>query len=264
MPGLIWLQANCEVAATGDEAVHGVIRSLLAQIVRRRERTGLRRLHFVRKAPGLRIRLGFSSDDPTPAMIDAADRTACLLKPAFDEGLVRHWYPSAYEPEIHKYGGPATLTDVNAYFAADTIAWSRRIMLELTHAQSVDVRLWSVCLINDLILKLVDGLDEVWDVWCTITLRHGGTPTALGSPTSAPVLADLSPVATPGEQALAHDCARANSLFARRLIRRFEKGELLFGFRAILPHLVMAHWNRFGFSLMVRQEMCQRMMATLQ
>ncbi len=258
MPGLIWLQANCRLARPDDEGVHGVI----APLVAKRRTAGLRQVHFVRKPPGLRIRLGFAAEEGA-AMEELRDMADSLLSPACESGYVEQWFASAYEPETYKYGGPTAMGDVDAHFAADTNGWSRRIALEQAGASSVDARLFSVCVINDLILRVVDGLDELWDVWCGITIRHGGAPLPLGAGGAIPVLGDLDGAVSAEEHSLLYYYQRVNRIFAARLQRRFAAGTLLFGFRTILPHIVMAHWNRYGFSEAVRQDICQKIMAAL-
>jgi thiopeptide-type bacteriocin biosynthesis protein len=240
--------------------VLATVQQLFAHCATGRASGALRQLHFVRKPPGLRIRFGFAGEPDPGVLREEIER---LLAPLIQGGQLSHWFPSTYEPEIFKFGGEAAMGDIDAYFSADSRGWCGWSDAERSGATHIDVRLFSATIVNDLILALLDDRDELWDVWCRIAVLHGGEVLPLGTDGTLPTVADLRVIASPREQALLDFYQRANRLFTLRLLRRFNAGKLLFGFRAILPHIVMAHWSRYGFSLVTRRQIHQRVLRAL-
>jgi thiopeptide-type bacteriocin biosynthesis protein len=190
---------------------------------------------FARKAPGLRLRFA----------VDAEGRAAvaaCL------DGVsaVSGWYPSAYEPEPFKVGGPAALPHVHRWFEADSRAWwsweSRRAALPFSAA------VLSLAVLNDLFARFCEGPEETWDLWCRVAALHGQAPEGrAGVPAVQP--ADLSPRLTAPQRRILTAQSAANERLARAFERLHRAGKLLFGRRLVLPHLALAHFNRQGFAL---------------
>ncbi len=114
---------------------------------------GATNFFFMRKPPGLRVRLAGPPD------------LAAALRSHVDswrsDGLLAEVVPSGYEPEEHLFGGPVSMRYVHRLFTVDSLAW-------LDHAaRSGGLPAWAFSL--RLIRALLDGLEIVgWedlDVW---------------------------------------------------------------------------------------------------
>lgn len=207
---------------------------------------------FVRKDPGLRVRVG---GPLSPAELLAA------ATGAFDglqaRGVVAAWFPSAYEPETHQFGGPAATEAVHAYFDADTRALLRWSALP---RRRVSDAVLSLAVLNDMFLKAVGAPEEVWDVWCNLAGMYRGL---------AQAVPEIPAIGLPGlrrlvgpegaEVAAIYDAAHA--ALAGALAELWRGGALLWGRRAILPFVAAFHWNRYAFPAARMAELAEAMRA---
>lgn len=197
---------------------------------------------FMRKPPGLRLRylLAEGADDAVPE-IEAS------LQHLADDGLLERWYPSVYEAEVFKFGGPDAISAVHAYFFADSSAWWRWEGLQGASGTGLDQRLLSVSVLNDLFVRSTGGPEEVWDVWCHLAVLHGDSPVSEGPPAPVVLIDDLVDRVSELERSLLDDYASANAAIALAFRALHAAGKLLYADRLVLPHLALHHWNRYGF-----------------
>jgi thiopeptide-type bacteriocin biosynthesis protein len=198
---------------------------------------------FTRKPPGLRLRFALTRDDE-----DAVHQIECCLEQLVQEQQLERWFPSVYEPEVFKLGGPDATAAVHEHFSADTRAWWRWQALHREGRTTIDARLLSVCLLNDLFGRFADGPEEVWDVWCHISALHGGSAVSEGPPVPAVQIDDVADNVSDAERALLRDVSSDNLALARRFHTLHTAGRLLFAYRLVLPHLALYHWSRYGFT----------------
>jgi thiopeptide-type bacteriocin biosynthesis protein len=167
------------------------------------------------------------------------------------KGLVRRkvigkWFPSVYEPETFKFGGPQAMDAAHAHFFADSLAWWRWQQAHRGTKIAVGSRVLSVCVLNDLFSRFLEGPEEVWDVWCRIAGLHGATAIGDGPATAALRIADIIDRVASGERAVLRKYCSCNEVLARRFRIMHSRGKLLFRYRLVLPHLALYHWNRYG------------------
>jgi protein-L-isoaspartate(D-aspartate) O-methyltransferase len=243
MPGAGWLQAELELRGRDAEALHRVFTEVFALVGGLRREGPLRHFFFVRKAPGLRLRFALRGDAESPARaIEAA------LDGLRARRLLRRWLPVVYEPETYKFGGPGAMQAVHSYFDADTRAWWRWERMRHAERTSIDARLLSMTVLNDLFSQCLEGPEEVWDVWCRLAALHGGTEAGRAHGARAWCIADLADRVSPGERAVLRQYSLANAAVARRFASIRSRGRMLFGHRLVLPHAAIYHWNRYGFA----------------
>lgn len=169
--------------------------------------------------------------------------------------LARSW-PTVYEPETAAFGGPAGMDAVHDLFCADT----RGVLDYVRHdAPGLGRRELSILLLNGLLRAA--GLDafecgDVFDRVARLRPAPAGTDMArleqlagkarvllsIPDPPNSELFAPGGPVA---HAALWLD---AFQTAGRRLGDAAARGRLDRGVRAILSHVVIFHWNRFGLS----------------
>lgn len=201
---------------------------------------------FLRKHPCWRLRfLG-------------ANTTAVnhLLEELTNSGAIARWWPTVYEPETAAFGGPAGTDTIHNLFRAD----SRGVLDYLRHdTPGLGRRELSVLLLSGLMRAA--GLDafECGDVFDRVT-RLRPTPAEADTARidqladkvrvflSIPHLADSELFTPGGPVAHAAPWLAAFHTAGRQLGDAASQGHLDRGLRAILTHVVIFHWNRFGLS----------------
>jgi thiopeptide-type bacteriocin biosynthesis protein len=244
------LRAREGGAQAVDDAMHRVVDAVIPLARSLQKRGRLACFYFMRKNPGLRLR--FDLQGPRAEATRAIE--SLLDGVAREDRAVGTWFPSVYEPETYKFGGPPAMAAIHAYFFADSSAWWRWEALRRAGGTRIDPRLLSASVLDHLFGEFVDGPEEVWDVWCRIAAIHGApiapvTPVASERPRPAPPpLESLAERVSPGERALLRAYAVGNRALARRFRALYASGKLLFANRLVLPHVATYHWNRYGFS----------------
>jgi thiopeptide-type bacteriocin biosynthesis protein len=258
MRGTTWFQANVELTPSEPPAV--AMRRLFESMIpyiRRLERRGLlERFVFARKSPGLRLRFGAQPDG-----VDATDEIVDWLNERLRQGMIARWFPSVYEPEVFKLGGPDAMAAVHEYFAADSSSWWQWEKLRDLPSSRIGTLVCSLAVMNDLFLRFLDGPEEVWDVWCHIAALHGGS--VRGEPVSAAParIEHLMPRGSAKERRVLRRYELANTRIARQFQALHQTGKLLYAYRLILPHVAFYHWNRYGFGLEDRQTIFKAMLS---
>lgn len=254
-----WTQLN--IAWTGERGQAGpFFRSLGEALTRWRSRGPVGRW-FVRKPPGLRLRVhgeGFDAD--ARAELDA------LIEAERQAGRVQRCWRSTYEPERDRLGGDAVLPAVHALFCADTDLWSAWIELQAAGRTRLEPAWMSLALQGDLLRRGTEAREEAWAIWAGLHRLYVGAPPRPPARTTRTSLADptvLARLASADEQTL---LARGFEANARLLaaVREAERSELLIGgVRALLATLAAFHWNRWGLDQPTIASLCEAMVADL-
>ncbi|GGL41262.1 thiopeptide-type bacteriocin biosynthesis protein [Planomonospora parontospora] len=200
---------------------------------------------FLRKHPCWRVRLHGADTAAVDQVLD--ELTA--------GGLVARWWPTVYEPETAAFGGPAAMDITHTLFCADSHG-----VLDYARQKTPGLgrRELSVLLVNALLGAA--GLDffERGDVFARVakirpapsaadharlTDLVSGLRTLLSVPAMGSAL-----FAPGGPVAFAAPWLAAFETAGRRLGEAAAAGRLDRGVRALLVHVVIFHWNRFGLS----------------
>jgi thiopeptide-type bacteriocin biosynthesis protein len=246
MPGPSWLQINL-VAPACDGSIFEPIFNLVGSLEKGKL---IGCFFFVRKPPGLRLRFALSAagDDAVREIESCMDRLG-------RRKLVTKWFPSIYEPETFKFGGPEAMEAVHAYFFRDSMSWWRWEELQKQANTSIGTKLLSLSVLNQLFARFLDDPEEIWDVWCRVAALHGVSVVS-GDPAVAAVrIEDLIERVTPPEQGILRSYSSYNDELARQFGAIYANGKLLYANRLVLPHIALYHWNRYGFTLSDRTPM---------
>lgn len=210
---------------------------------------------FVRKSPVWRLRY-------LPRRRDAEQETRAFLSQSLDSlhaaGRIAQWTETIYEPETHRFGGPAGMDITHRLFHQDSRHFLGYLRNHTTGAGDKRREL-SVLLCATLMRGAGQDWYEQGDIWARVaenrpptadtpldrvhgmetglrrlmTVDSGPTSTLVSPNGSLDFLADWSAAFTSTGTALgqcAHD------------------GTLRLGVRAVLTHHVIFHWNRIGLS----------------
>jgi thiopeptide-type bacteriocin biosynthesis protein len=201
---------------------------------------------FLRKHPCWRLRLR-SADH---AAVDG------VLGELIDFGVLARWWPTVYEPETAAFGGPAGMETAHDLFCADT----RGVLDYLRREDSgLGRRELSILLLSGLLRASGLDLFECGDVFDRVA-RLRPTPADADAARierlAAKVrillsISDLpnSELFTPGGPvAYAAPWLAAFQTAGHQLRDAAARGRLERGVRAVLTHILIFHWNRFGLS----------------
>ncbi len=199
---------------------------------------GLECSWFVRKPPGLRLRLGGRR-----LPVDIEPRVQRLLDDLTRSGVVRQAFGSVYEPESFSLGGPACVDLVHRYFSQDTTAWLEWRALHTERPLPFTREVLSLAVMVDLVQRCVGPREEIWDVWCNVASAHAPCPTRLDVPAIG--LAELESMGGPRLRPVLERHVQAHTELAQGLELRWREGRLGVGRRALLATLAAFHWNRY-------------------
>ncbi|WP_103343784.1 thiopeptide-type bacteriocin biosynthesis protein [Amycolatopsis sp. CA-126428] len=201
---------------------------------------------FLRKHPCWRLRL---------LRADVAAVNG-LLNELTNTGVIARWWPTVYEPETAAFGGANGVDTVHQLFCAD----SAGVLDYLRHdAPGLGRRELSLLLVSALMRAAVLDTFECGDVFDRVArLRPAPTDAdteRLGKLVenarlllSITDLADSELFAPDGLVAHATPWLAAMHAGGQQLGHDAADGQLGRGLRAILTHVVIFHWNRFGLS----------------
>ncbi len=257
-----WVQLN--IAWAGERGQAGSFFRSLGQALERWRVRGPVERWFVRKPPGLRLRLRGAGFDA-----DARGELDALIEKEQRAGRVQRCWRSTYEPERDRLGGDAVLPAVHALFSADTDIWSDWIELETLGKTRLQPAWMTLALQGDLFRRGTDSYEEAWAIWAALHRVHAGRPATPPEPparSAKPSLAHptaLVHLAGAGEQRLLTRGFVANTRMIAA-IREAERNELLVGgARALLATLAGFHWNRWGIDQPTMASLCAAMVADL-
>jgi thiopeptide-type bacteriocin biosynthesis protein len=201
---------------------------------------------FLRKHPCWRLRLHGADT----AAVDHA------LDELITAGAISRWWPTIYEPETAALGGSAGMDTAHDLFRADT----RGVLDHLRHdTPGLGRRELSILLLSGLLRAA--GLDtfECGDVFDRVA-RLRPTPPDADAPRIQRLSANVGVLlaipdppnnelfAPGGPVAHAMPWLTAFLTAGQRLGDAAAHGRLHRGLRAILTHVLIFHWNRFGLS----------------
>lgn len=201
---------------------------------------------FLRKHPCWRLRL--HGADTAAVDHELGELTAA--------GVLARWWPTVYEPETAAFGGPAGMGTIHDLFCADT----RGVLDCVRHdACGLGRRELSLLLISGLLHAA--GLDgfECGDVFDRVarlrstqaeadTVRIEHLAQHVRVFLSIPDLPNSELFTSGGPVAHAAPWLAAFQTAGHRLGDAATQGRLERGLRAILTHVLIFHWNRFGLS----------------
>lgn len=248
-----WAQVNVALTRpVGDPS--GSARRLFADLApvlaTARDAGALELFFFQRKTPDVRLRFGGRHADLDTTVLPAIRARLDSLAGA-DVGAVASWYPSVYEPEVRKYGGPGATEAFHRHFDADTAVWlglQSLVTDEVLAPLVPNAATVMTVMANDLFLRVLGDRDEVWDAWANLAeIALPAAPQldlglAIGDGTlNALIRGSVAPVA-----ALLASYLGAHEQLAVALADELEAGRLNAGLRAILPFVVQADFQRWG------------------
>ncbi|MEV0675956.1 thiopeptide-type bacteriocin biosynthesis protein [Actinosynnema sp. NPDC050436] len=201
---------------------------------------------FLRKHPCWRLRLH-------GADVAAVDHA---LDDLVEAGVITRWWPTVYEPETAAFGGTAGMDAAHDLFCADT----RGVLDYARHdAPGLGRRELSILLLSGLLRSAELDVFESGDVFDRVA-RLRPAPTDADTTRIDRLVADLRILlAIPelptswlftsgGPVAHAAPWLTAFQTAGRQLGGAAAQGRLDRGLRALLTHVVIFHWNRFGLS----------------
>ncbi|WP_210435087.1 thiopeptide-type bacteriocin biosynthesis protein [Saccharopolyspora sp. ASAGF58] len=156
------------------------------------------------------------------------------------------WTRDIYEPEIHAFGGPASMDLAHQLFHHDS-----RHLLPFLLKGAADRRERSLILCTTFMRAAGLDINEQGDVWTQVAEhRTGITTTPVDPDVWRSFTRDTSHLlhGRPRTDALDHDWLAAFDNAGRELRTLREKGALTRGIRAITALHVIFHWNRMGLS----------------
>lgn len=201
---------------------------------------------FLRKHPCWRLRL---YDADVTAVDHALDELTA-------KAAIGRWWPAVYEPETAAFGGPSGIAAVHDLFCAD----SNGVLEYVRHeAPGLGRRELSIVLIGGLLRAA--GLDtfecgDVFDRVARLRPAPTGTDSARVAQMAPNVRMLLSIADVPdnelfcpgGQLAHAKGWLDAFQAAGSQLADAAARGQLDRGLRALLTHVLIFHWNRFGLS----------------
>jgi thiopeptide-type bacteriocin biosynthesis protein len=260
------LTVDCE-----EQAWRNLMAGSLEAIGTELRRIGLAEVFwFVRKQPGIRLRIEGSSPPLRNALGDMLER--CRV-----DKLISAWSWGCYEPELYLFGGPAGLALAHRFFTADSFAvlgYYRLRLQQLIELTPTEFSFWATgCLWT----QVVADRFELWDAWCRLegTGRVSKSAKiadcsidnlppaviALAEVVRSPAL-DHAGLAAPVTEVLARYVAEAATI-AVALRETAARGELDWFPRQLLPFWLIHHWNRMGFAATKQEELAQWMIVAL-
>jgi thiopeptide-type bacteriocin biosynthesis protein len=177
-------------------------------------------------------------------LADNGNENRDRVHPLLTDGV--SWTNDIYEPEVHAFGGPASMHLAHTLFHHDS-----RHLLAFLHDNPAGRREHSLILCTALMQAA--GLDwtEQGDVWARIADQRAGQPGQSPAPRVPAWESFTSGVrclllGTPRASTISHDwlTAFAETGTALRTLR--DHGNLTRGIRAIIALHVIFHWNRIG------------------
>jgi thiopeptide-type bacteriocin biosynthesis protein len=209
---------------------------------------------FMRKAPGLRLRL--RGPHGVRAELEG------FLADELHAARIAGWAPGFYEPEHHQFGGDVGMDIAHALFTHDSAAALQVERIEAEAVAEPNRVLLSLLVTQDLVSRLADGEPwEAWDTWCNMRLT-GRLPT-LDDDAHAALIDELAVHRgvlervrdQPGavidelderERAVVVGYHEVHRDIADRFRAAARADQLTCGPRAILPFCIIFHWNRWG------------------
>ncbi|MFI6100786.1 thiopeptide-type bacteriocin biosynthesis protein [Lentzea sp. NPDC051213] len=201
---------------------------------------------FLRKHPCWRLRLSHADTAAVDGVLDELTGT----------GVIERWWPTVYEPETAAFGGTAGMGTVHDLFCADSAG-----VLDYLRQDTPGLgrRELSILLLSGLMRAARLDTFECGDVFERVarlrpapaetdTARIGKLAENVRVLLSIPNLAESELFTPGGPVGHAAPWLAALRTAGEQLGHDAGNGRLDRGLRAILTHVVIFHWNRFGLS----------------
>lgn len=243
-----WAQLDVTVRnrSTADEILSRALRLSLS-------RSPEAQFFFMRKPPGLRLRWSWRKSE----FSRKHSRAAFFGRSLRADGLASAATFTCYEPETFAFGGPEGMSAFHSHFDADSRVIIRHLKLQRRGLARLSKELLSVAAFNDLLSRIVQQPEEIWDVWCRVAVLNGCEHLIASDEhrPSAPyiLLSGLLPVAHRAERALIQAYEKANSILSRRIGYLRRSGRFLSGTRHALSLLIQFHYNRLALDVESRR-----------
>lgn len=244
-----WAQSVIEFAdrETAEQVAVEHLRPALAAAQADRMITGW---WFVRKTPCWRLRY-------LPASSHASQRLAHVLDCLATEGRISGWTEGIYEPEVHAFGGAASMDIAHELFHHDSrciLDYLDRQWAAAPGAPDLGRRELAILLFSVLLRAAGQDWYEQGDVWAKVAEFRPAerTATLTERPKTAVhrlMTVDASPTSTlvdGGTLAPVADWSAAFERAGQQLAELARRGTLERGLRAVLAHHTIFHWNRLG------------------
>ena len=254
-----WTQCNAGLVRTDGSALASarqVFRELEALLASARASGRLDHFHFMRKPPDLRLRL--FGDPALGAELGA------VLDRLVREGALVRWFPSIYEPESDRFGGPAAASAALAWFDADTTAWMALDRLRAEGHGPPSAEALCAAVASDLVFAAVDDRAEAWAVWRSYVAMlelPASDPDA-----AAPMPDDLAALLSRASGAVVtavESYREANQRYASALRALWAEGALTRGLRAIVADAVLFLFHRHGLDTGAHARIAQALIRAL-
>jgi thiopeptide-type bacteriocin biosynthesis protein len=236
-----WLQVNLSLFPDRSGERPYVPWASLAPVVsawRTEERFGW--FWFVRKPPGLRLR--FTGQELGARLEPALSAWLVAAEAAND---IRGFRFGRYEPEQHRFGGPAGMAVAHDLFDCDSTVVLHYETLDDDRRQGIDRHHFALSGLDDLFIRSLDDQAEVWEVWKRLEalLQYPQEAEAGAAPGPGWGALDAS------GRALARDLVTGNQRAATALRSTADAGRLTTGTRSWLAAAAAFCWNRWGLPL---------------
>lgn len=238
-----WYQVNVEFSDWSAAETVGAT-ELGTRLAHLQARGELGTWWFLRKHPCWRLRLR----DPDVVAVNRQ------LDELTTTGGIARWWRTTYEPEMAAFGGADGIDTIHDLFCADSCG----VLAYLRHDHpGIGRRELSILLISGLFQAA--GLDafERGDVFARVAQLRPAPADATRIEQLAEnvrVLLSVPDLSTSGLFSPGEPAAHAGSWLAafqnagHRLGAAGARGQLKRGLRAVLTHVLIFHWNRFGLS----------------
>jgi thiopeptide-type bacteriocin biosynthesis protein len=246
----------------GGRRVSAPLFTALAELLAELRARGSVLCWFVRKDPGLRLRIGGPGYGA-----HEAEALEALLAAQQRAGRVEYWFASTYEPELERLGGPHLLDAVHRAFSHDTDLWIAIMALRREGATRLSPELASLALSNNLLRRATGASEEAWDIWCALLRSQAGEepaePTGPIDPRAQFDSASLIARAEGDEARLLTLGLAHNAAFVSELDAVLRAGRLKGGRRGLLAAMLPFYWNRWALDRATVAAMCRAMVARL-
>jgi thiopeptide-type bacteriocin biosynthesis protein len=171
-------------------------------------------------------------------------KTADSLHPLLTNGVT--WTHDIYEPEIHAFGGPASMDIAHTLFHAD----SHHLLSALSDGPA-DRRERSLVLCTALMRAAGLDINEQGDVWAQVAAQRAGLAQM---PSDLQVWASFTGnvrhllLGRPRANLIDSDWLTAFQQAGRSLQNLRKSGTLTRGIRAVIALHVIFHWNKLGLT----------------
>lgn len=239
-----WIEVSCSLFPGPDGTAHIPWQPLADALGGWRAEGLLQAFWFVRKMPGLKLRLRGGARQP-----ELETELARWLAAAERCNDLRGYRFTRYEAEEYRFGGAAGLEVAHRHFDAGARAVIEYHAALAAGQSRLAPHEWSFANTSDLLQRALHDKAEMWDVWCRLRGLLPSSADAVEWPDAAKAAAGWSPLIgdlLAFDSDLAQAAMAANDATATDLAALAEGGRLGVGLREWLAAATTFDWNRWG------------------